>query len=53
MVVFGVLALDIADGVACRAEREDVGIDVVGDAGCPVVCSLCVAGLAPVVAAVV
>lgn len=53
MVVFCVLPLDIADGVACRTEREDVGVDVVGNAGSPVVCSLCVAGLAPVVAAVI
>jgi len=53
MVVVCVLPLDIADGVARRAERECVGVNVVGDARGPVVCPLCVAGLTPVVAAVV
>ena len=53
MVVVRVLPLDIADGIARRAEGERVGVDVVGNARGPVVCSLCVAGLAPMVAAVV
>jgi len=53
MVVVRVLPLDIADGVARRAEGECVGVDVVGNARGPVVRSLCVTGLAPVVAAIV
>jgi len=53
MVVVRVLPLDIADGVARRTEREPIGVDVVADAGRPVVRPLCVAGPAPVIAAVV
>lgn len=52
MVVVSVLAFDLADGVACRAEAESVGVDVVGDASRPVVSPLRVARFAPVVAAV-
>lgn len=52
MVVVCVFPFNIADGVTCRAEREQVGVNMVGDACGPVVSSLRVWST-PVIAAVV